>query len=166
LRCVARAHSERRNAALIILIILCKIFSGKRLAPTLASAELGANLANRSEVIRAGRRAEARREGTETPQTRNAKPKISPHVCVALVPRTRSSHASCCKSGCELRVQRGTRIIELLVSLRFRSSHQRSPQRLANFGIGTLAFRSLSLFSDPELALEQIVDDFRVGLAA
>src|SRR5207253_412986 len=27
-------------------------------------------------------------------------------MCV-LVPRTRSSHISCCKSGCELRVQKG-----------------------------------------------------------
>src|SRR5262249_30976541 len=35
----------------------------------------------------------------------------------------------------------GTRIIELLVSLRFRSSHQRSPRPLANFGIGTRAAR-------------------------
>src|SRR5215470_10624626 len=34
----------------------------------------------------------------------------------ALVPRTRSSHHNCCESGCELRVQSGTRIIELLVS--------------------------------------------------
>src|SRR5262249_61041510 len=36
----------------------------------------------------------------------------------ALVPRTRSSHSSCCKIGCEFRVsKRGTRIIELLASL-------------------------------------------------
>src|ERR1700756_3434653 len=34
----------------------------------------------------------------------------------ALVPRTRSSHHNCRESGCELRVQSGTRIIELLVS--------------------------------------------------
>src|SRR6478735_5488486 len=33
----------------------------------------------------------------------------------------------------------GAKIIRLLVSLRFRSSHQRSPRSLANFGIGTLA---------------------------
>jgi hypothetical protein len=33
-----------------------------------------------------------------------------------LVPRTRSSHCNCRESGCELRVQSGTRIIELLVS--------------------------------------------------
>src|SRR5262249_21772760 len=32
-----------------------------------------------------------------------------------LVPRTRSSHHTCRESGCELRVQSGTRIIELLV---------------------------------------------------
>src|SRR5262249_36816686 len=32
-----------------------------------------------------------------------------------LVPRTRSSHHNCRESGCELRVQSGTRIIELLV---------------------------------------------------
>src|SRR5262249_6383954 len=35
---------------------------------------------------------------------------------LALVPRTRSSHHNCCESVCELRVQSGTRIIELLVS--------------------------------------------------
>src|ERR1043166_14482 len=34
----------------------------------------------------------------------------------AIVPRTRSSHHNCRSSGCELRVQSGTRIIELLVS--------------------------------------------------
>src|SRR4029077_5294388 len=43
----------------------------------------------------------------------------------ALVPRTRSSHYNCRESGCELRVQSGTRIIELLVSydseVRFRA---------------------------------------------
>src|SRR5262249_52860364 len=33
-----------------------------------------------------------------------------------LVPRTRSSHHNCRESGCELRVQSGTRIITLLVS--------------------------------------------------
>src|SRR5215468_4847771 len=33
-----------------------------------------------------------------------------------LVPRTRSSHHNCRESECELRVQSGTRIIELLVS--------------------------------------------------
>src|SRR5204863_3589501 len=39
----------------------------------------------------------------------------------------------------ELRVQRGTRIIELLVVLRFRSSHLNVPRVHANFGIGPLA---------------------------
>jgi len=33
--------------------------------------------------------------------------------------------------------------IELLVSFRFRSSHQRVPQAVANFGIGTLALPAL-----------------------
>src|SRR5262249_36270608 len=37
-------------------------------------------------------------------------------AAAALVPRTRSSHYDCRESGCELRVQSGTRIIELLVS--------------------------------------------------
>src|SRR6266566_3898195 len=36
--------------------------------------------------------------------------------CLRLVPRTRSSHHNRRESGCELRVQSGTRIIELLVS--------------------------------------------------
>ena len=59
-----------------------------------------------------------------------------------LVPRTRSSHMICGECGCELRVQKRTRIIKLLMSLRFRSSHQRSPQGCANFGIGTLAIEA------------------------
>src|SRR5262249_16829016 len=60
----------------------------------------------------------------------------SPRV---LVPRTRSSHTFCGKHDCELRVQRGTRIIELLVSLdsEFRKPGCRTND--ANFGIGTLA---------------------------
>src|ERR1051325_9544387 len=45
------------------------------------------------------------------------------------VPRTRSSHYNCRESDCELRVQSGTRIIELLVSF---NSEVRSG---ANFGI-------------------------------
>src|SRR5262249_9843542 len=35
---------------------------------------------------------------------------------LTLVPRTRSSHDNCRESDCELRVQSGTRIIDLLVS--------------------------------------------------
>ena len=54
------------------------------------------------------------------------------------MPRTRSSRTSCSKSDRELRVQRGTRIIELLVVLRFRSSQTRVPHNDANFGIGPL----------------------------
>jgi hypothetical protein len=65
LRRAARASSESRNAALIILIILCKIFPEKWLAPTLASVEFGANRANRSEVIRAKPTTEDRRRRTE-----------------------------------------------------------------------------------------------------
>ena len=42
-------------------------------------------------------------------------------VRIYLVPRTRSSHHNCRASDCELRVQSGTRIIDLLVS-QFRSS--------------------------------------------
>src|SRR5215813_2391511 len=57
----------------------------------------------------------------------------------ALVPRTRSSRTSNRKHDRELRVQRGTRIIELLVVLRFRGSHRGVPQALANLGIGPLA---------------------------
>src|SRR5215813_5842399 len=40
----------------------------------------------------------------------------SPQPQFALVPRTRSLHHNCRESDCELRVQSGTRIIELLVS--------------------------------------------------
>src|SRR5690242_15272266 len=56
-----------------------------------------------------------------------------------LVPRTRSSRTSSLEFDRELRVQRGTRIIELLVVLRFRSSRSNVPQVLANFGIEPLA---------------------------
>jgi len=63
----------------------------------------------------------------------------------ALVPRTRSSHNNCRESDCELRVQSGTGIIDLLVSLRFRSSHRSVRRALANFGIGTLAGLALAL---------------------
>src|SRR5438046_5199384 len=61
-----------------------------------------------------------------------------------LVPRTRSSHTPCRKLDSELRVQRGTRIIELLVSLGFRSSHESIPRGCTNFGIGTLVPRTRS----------------------
>src|SRR4249920_1377890 len=56
----------------------------------------------------------------------------------ALVPRTRSSHASAARAVANFGFKRGTRIIELLVSLGFRSSHESVLQMLANFGIGTL----------------------------
>jgi tripartite-type tricarboxylate transporter receptor subunit TctC len=55
-----------------------------------------------------------------------------------LVPRTRSSRTLCGKHDRELRVQRGTRIIELLVVLRFRSSYPNVLRVLTNFGIGPL----------------------------
>jgi lysophospholipase L1-like esterase len=58
---------------------------------------------------------------------------------VELVPRTRSSHRNCRESGCELRVQSGTRNIGFASVLRFRSSHRNVLQARANFGIGTLA---------------------------
>src|SRR5207302_4745455 len=56
-----------------------------------------------------------------------------------LVPRTRSSHYNGCESGCELRVQSGTRVYKVASVLRFRSSHRSVRQIRANFGIGTLA---------------------------
>src|SRR5215470_11587846 len=55
-----------------------------------------------------------------------------------LVPRTRSSRSAGGKSVRELRVQRGTRIMELLVVLGFRSSSPNVPRVLTNFGIGPL----------------------------
>jgi putrescine transport system substrate-binding protein len=57
-----------------------------------------------------------------------------------LVPQTRSSRTPCGKGDRELRVQRGTRFIELLVVLRFRSSHRIVPQAVASFGIGPLVW--------------------------
>src|SRR4029453_5291104 len=55
-----------------------------------------------------------------------------------LAPRTRSSRTSCGNCNRELRVQRGTRIIELLVVLRFRTSYLNVPRVPTNFGIGPL----------------------------
>ena len=61
-----------------------------------------------------------------------------------LVPRTRSSRTPCGKCDRELRVQRGTRIIELPVVLRFRSSYLNVRQILTNFGIGPRAAAALA----------------------
>ena len=55
----------------------------------------------------------ARRLSEAARQLCNGAPDI---LTVALVARTRSSHHNCRESDCELRVQSGTRIIELLVS--------------------------------------------------
>ena len=63
------------------------------------------------------------------------------------VPRTRSSRTSCGECDRELRVQRGTGIIELLVVLGFRSSYLSLPRVLTNFGIGPLAPLRGSLLS-------------------
>src|SRR5690242_15194104 len=65
-----------------------------------------------------------------------------------LVPRTRSSHHNCRESGCELRVQSGTRIIELLP---FDSEVRKRvcPQNDANFGIGALVRRSMHFSAVP-----------------
>ena len=62
-----------------------------------------------------------------------------------LVPRTRSSHHNCRESGCELRVQRGTRIIELLVPFDSEVRKRVCPQNDANFGIGALVLHTASL---------------------
>src|SRR6516164_11140316 len=43
-----------------------------------------------------------------------------------------------------------TRVISLLVSLRFRSSHESVPRGLANFGIGTLAAAALLAIDEIE----------------
>jgi tripartite-type tricarboxylate transporter receptor subunit TctC len=61
------------------------------------------------------------------------------HNVPSLVPRTRSSRTPCGTCDRELRVQRGTRVIELLVILRFRSSCLNVLRVLTNFGIGPLA---------------------------
>src|SRR5262249_55428266 len=63
----------------------------------------------------------------------------------SLVPRTRSSHALAASPIANLGFKRGTRIIDLLVSLGFRSSHESVLQGFANFGIGTLAGLSLGV---------------------
>src|SRR6476619_6875773 len=56
-----------------------------------------------------------------------------------LVPRTRSSRTPCRRLDRELRVQRGTRIIELLVGPLIPKFVPSVPQVLTNFGIGPLA---------------------------
>src|SRR5262249_42741325 len=56
----------------------------------------------------------------------------------ALMPRTRSSHTYAASPIANFGFKRGIRIICLLVSFRFRSSHESVPQYVANFGIGTL----------------------------
>jgi hypothetical protein len=57
---------------------------------------------------------------------------------ILLVPRTRSSRISCRAFDRELRVQRGTRIIELLVVLDSEVRKQGCRTNDANFGIGPL----------------------------
>src|SRR5262249_8696992 len=57
---------------------------------------------------------------------------------IALVPRTRSSHSLAASPIANFGFKRGTSIIDLPVSLGFRSSHESVLQGFANFGIGTL----------------------------
>jgi hypothetical protein len=49
-----------------------------------------------------------------------------------LVPRTRSSHHNCRESDCELRVQSGTRIIELLASFDSEVRTASRPKRVSS----------------------------------
>jgi hypothetical protein len=57
----------------------------------------------------------------------------------SLVQGTRSSHTCAASAVATFGFQSGTRIMELLASFLLRSSHQRAPQGVANFGIGALA---------------------------
>src|SRR5262245_49249338 len=83
----------------------------------------------------------------------------------SLVPRTRSSRTSCGKCDRELRVQRGTRIIELLVALGFRSSYPNVRRVLTNFGIGPLAAAVAAAFAAAiaPSAMAQEAPDQRLG---
>jgi hypothetical protein len=54
----------------------------------------------------------------------------------SLVQGTRSSHTCAASAVATFGFQSGTRIMELLASFLLRSSHQRAPQGVANFGIG------------------------------
>jgi hypothetical protein len=65
-------------------------------------------------------------------------------LTAALVPRTRSSHILAASPIANFGFKRGTRIVDLLVSLGSRSSPEGVPQMLANFGIGTLAAAALA----------------------
>ena len=60
---------------------------------------------------------------------------------IVLVPRTRSSHHIAAGTVANFGFKSGTRIIELLVSFRFRSSQTRVRHNDANLGIRTLACR-------------------------
>src|SRR5919197_2932929 len=69
--------------------------------------------------------------------TRACDPAIA-RIVDDLVPRTRSSRISCREFDRELRVQRGTRIIELLVVLDSEVRKRGCRTYDANFGIGPL----------------------------
>src|SRR5439155_11730533 len=68
------------------------------------------------------------------------RPPFRERACTSrsLVPRTRSSRTPSGKCDRELRVQRGTGIMELLVVLGSRSSRENGPRNDADFGIGPL----------------------------
>src|SRR5439155_21450080 len=61
------------------------------------------------------------------------------------------SRIPCGKCDRELRVQRGTRIVKLLMVLRFRSSYLSLPRVLTNFGIGPLADETRQIPSPEEV---------------
>src|ERR1041385_7423081 len=67
-----------------------------------------------------------------------------------LVPRTRSSHHNCRESGCELRVQSGTRIIELLVSFDSEVRYERAANS------GELRNRALAVLRVPAGAILEL----------
>ena len=69
----------------------------------------------------------------------------------SLVPRTRSSHIFAANTVANFGFKSGTSIIRLSVSLRFRSSHQRSPRGFANFGIGTLGCAGFCVIAFDEM---------------
>src|SRR5436190_6118883 len=64
-----------------------------------------------------------------------------------LVPRTRSSRIPCREFDRELRVQRGTRIIELLVVLDSEGRKRGCRTNDANFGIGPLVLPNPKCFA-------------------
>src|SRR5213596_3035166 len=95
------------------------------------------------DADRSGQRARAREIAPVPPDWPS--PVLYPPTRSCLVPRTRSSRILCRAFDRELRVQRGTRIIELLVVLDSEVRKRGCRTNDANFGIGPLVPGGMNL---------------------